>query len=255
MKLLRRLFKPARSIIAGFGQTDTGRVRSNNEDTFCLLEKQRMFIVSDGMGGHNAGEVASRIAVESLVGHFTEAAVERISGNPEEICHFMIMAFRSTNNLVMKKAGEDESLNRMGCTLMACLIDYDVLHICHVGDVRCYINGKNGFEQITNDHSYAAAFKRKSPEETEGKDVPSRNILTKAIGFPFPEDPEYNRRDVRKGDRLLMCSDGLWGMLDDQKLNKIIMEASDPEVACNSLISKANEAGGRDNITALVVFL
>ncbi|MCK5437194.1 MAG: serine/threonine-protein phosphatase, partial [Desulfobulbaceae bacterium] len=228
MELFRKLFRSTKSIVASFGQTDTGRVRSHNEDTFCLLPEQQVFIVSDGMGGHNAGEVASRIAVESLVDHFTSEAVERISGNHEEICHFMTMAFRDANNLVMKIAEEDESLERMGCTLIACLIDHDVLHICHVGDVRCYITGESGLEQITNDHSYAAAFKKKSSEETEGKDVPSRNILTKAIGFPFPEDPEYNRRDIRKGNRLLMCSDGLWDMLDDQKLNKIIMEASNP---------------------------
>ena len=255
MGLFRKLFKSTRSIVASFGQTDTGRVRSHNEDTFCLLPEQQVFIVSDGMGGHNAGEVASRIAVESLVDHFTPEAVDRISGNHEEICHFMTMAFRDANNLVMKTAEEDESLERMGCALMACLIDHDVLHICHVGDVRCYITGENGLEQITNDHSYAAAFERMSPEETLGKAVPPRNILTKAIGFPFPEDPDYNRRDVKRGNRLLMCSDGLWGMVDDKNLKEIIEHASTPEVACNSLIQAANEAGGRDNITALVVFV
>ena len=155
----------------------------------------------------------------------------------------------------MKMAQEDDSRNGMGCTLVSCMIDDDSLHTCHVGDARCYVAGRKGLEQLTTDHSVIAAYEKKiSAGNTTEMKKPPRQVITKAIGFPFPEDPEYHCRTIDPGNRILLCSDGLWSMIDNQQIQKILNSAETPAQASETLVFKANEAGGTDNITAVVIF-
>ena len=188
IKLIKRLFGNSQHNISSSGKTDTGRVRSHNEDTFCVLNDRNVFIVADGMGGHNAGEVASQVAIETLDDYLSKQAIRALKGNREEIRHFLIKGFHHTNEVVMQMAQEDESRNGMGCTLVSGLIDGDQLHTCHVGDARCYIADKQGLEQLTTDHSAVAAYEEKvGSGDTADLKRPPRQVITRAIGFPFPE--------------------------------------------------------------------
>lgn len=247
---LKRIFQPQSVGPACFGRTDTGMVRKNNEDTFAILLERNLFLVADGMGGHRAGEVASRVAVESLSTFFPEEKIREIRGNPMAIQHALLAGFHLVNDRVMAMGAEDAALRGMGCTLVACLLDAGSAYFCHVGDVRAYIARGGGLRQITTDHSLQAELAAKRPHDTSGL---ARNIITRGIGFAFPEDPEFHRAPVRPGDRILLCSDGLWGMVADEEIERILRHAADPEEACDTLVARANAAGGRDNITALVI--
>ncbi len=256
LNFLKKLIKISRNKIFSSGKTDTGKVRSHNEDTYVILADRNIFLVADGMGGHNAGEVASQAAIETLDNYFLKETIRKIKGNPEEIRHFLIKGFHHTNKVVMDMAERNDSRNGMGCTLISCLIDGDFLHTCHVGDTRCYISSIHDFEQLTTDHSVIAAFEK---EILSGNTVkikrPPRQAITRAIGFPFPEDPEYHRRQITPGNRLLLCSDGLWSMVNDEQIHQILLDAKTPGQAGDTLVRLANEAGGTDNITALVIFV
>jgi PPM family protein phosphatase len=249
--LLKKLLR-LRVRISSSGRTDPGMVRKQNEDAFCILDEGRLLLVADGMGGHNGGETASRLAIESLTTYFSPEMIARSFGNQQEARHLLITGLRLANEAVMKGAQADESLRGMGCTLLAGLIDHDLLHTCHVGDTRCYRSTTSGLRQITSDHATLTAYRR--PRVGNGQ-AAERRVLTRAIGFPFHEDPEYSQTDLLAGDRLLFCSDGLWSMLSEAELQAILNEAPSAERAGDNLIEAANQAGGRDNITAVVVFV
>ncbi len=255
LEFLKNLFCRSLDPLSYSGHTDTGRVRSHNEDTFCMLSDRNLFAVADGMGGHNAGEVASQVAVDALDTFCSKEAIRKIKGNREEIRHFLIQGFHHINKAVIELAQEDISKNGMGCTLVTCLIDGSFLHTCHVGDARCYVAGSQGLDQLTRDHS-ALAFYNDNIEGNEpgSSQKPLRQVITRAIGFPFSEDPEYHCREISPGTRLLLCSDGLWSMVDDEKILEVLLEAETTDQAAQTLIQKANQAGGTDNITAVVVF-
>lgn len=247
--LLRKFFRPKRNY-ACFGRTDTGKVREHNEDNFSILADRDIYLVADGMGGHNAGEVASRIAIETLVNHFPLPKVRSMSGNREEIRHSLITGFHSANKTVMDMASDDAALQGMGSTLVACHIDDGIMHTCHVGDSRCYLDNGQELLQITTDHSSAVTVSTGKNNDQS----PGRHVLTSAVGFPFPKDPEYHDTAIQPGNKILLCSDGLWSMVDDQQIQQILQKSASPEEASDTLVQLANEAGGKDNITALVIF-
>lgn len=238
-----------------FGKTDPGRVRKHNEDSYSIEPHLSLFLVADGMGGHKAGEVASRLATESLLKYFTSATCRKISGNQEEIRHSLISAFHHANDTVSNMSLNNEEFKGMGCTLVACFIDNNTLHTCHVGDSRCYVADERGIKKITRDHT----FTNEAPSESnlQNKDNAGsmqRNMLTMAVGFPFPEDPEYNSLPLETGNKIVLCSDGLWNMVEDQIIYQVLRESVTPDIACNKLIRMANKAGGTDNITAVVIY-
>ena len=249
LNLFRLVHKP----VASFGRTDTGRVRAKNEDSFAILADRNIFLVADGMGGHNSGEVASRVAIETLVSYFSKSALHSMRGNREHIHHFMVKGLWKANNEVMRLAAANKSNRGMGCTLVAAFLDDSTLHTCHVGDARCYWSDGELLKQITTDHTLLAKTEAQDPTTGEVRKI-SRHVVTRAIGFPFQEDPEYHTVDLPAQAKVLLCSDGLWSMVDDPRLNVIMHEIDSPEEATDIMVREANEAGGKDNITALVVY-
>lgn len=255
---LRRIFPFLGGRITFFGRTDTGRVRKQNEDSFCILADRNIFMVADGMGGHNAGEVASAAAIETLAQYYSKDALRRIRSNREEIQHFFVKGFHHANQTVMDMAAGNAAHSGMGCTLVVAMIAGNTLHVIHVGDSRCYLADASGMEQITADHSCITEFHLTTsiPNENGNHEIklPPRQAVTRVIGFPFPEDPEYNSRRLKPHHRILICSDGLWSMVGDPEIHRILTTADSAEQACDLLIRQANENGGRDNITALAIF-
>lgn len=249
---LKKIFTNRSRGIAFYGRTDTGMVRGHNEDSFCSLRNRRLFVVADGMGGHNAGEVASRLAIESLIEFLSEERIRKIRGNDHEIHQSMLAGFEHANQTVMAKAAADETMRGMGCTMVACFLDDDHLHTCHVGDARCYLSEKGSLTQITTDHT-AVRYVQKTDVNNNEVQIP-RHVVTRAIGFHSQEGPEYHKNILRPGSRVLLCSDGLWNMVDQTRIEQILLNAPNPEQASETLVAAANEQGGRDNITALVIF-
>lgn len=234
------------------GRTDTGRVRPHNEDSFCTLGNRRLFVVADGMGGHRAGEVASRLAIEALIEFLGDERLQAATGNNASFRQLLLDAFHHANQTVMGSAAGNPAQRGMGCTMVACLVDNATLHTCHVGDARCYLAHQGSLEQITTDHTGLSPIPGSS--SANGDTAQLRKVVTRAIGFPFAQEPEYHVRPLRPGDRVLLCSDGLWNMLDPRRIEQILLNAASAEEASKELIEAANGEGGRDNITALVIF-
>lgn len=268
LKNLRPVPPGRENSAAIFGRTDTGRTRPNNEDSFAIVPQPPrwwqaganvILMVADGMGGHNAGEVASRASIESMLHLFGQQNTFKKRGaRPEEIRHLLIHNLRATNDQIMRMAREDQALSGMGCTFIVGFVNRGDLFTCHVGDVRAYLLTRQGLRQLTNDHTYLAELAR--TDETSRASSPprpklTRHVVSRAIGFPFPEDPECTTTPLAKGDRILLCSDGLWSMLPDPQLALILRESATPEEACDRMIAEANQAGGKDNITAVVSYV
>jgi serine/threonine protein phosphatase PrpC len=226
--------------------TDVGRVRSNNQDSF-LVREDDLFAVADGMGGHQGGEVASSLALEILG-----------QAHDEPSTSTLVRAVRSANQAVFDKAGSDPDLKGMGTTLTA-LADVETqegrrLGIVNVGDSRLYRVRDDRIEQLTDDHSLVASLVRQgriTAEEAESH--PQRNILTRALGIDEAVAVDSWEVEPVAGDRFLICSDGLFNEVDQNRLIATLRRFEDPGDAARELVRLANEGGGRDNITALVV--
>jgi protein phosphatase len=224
-------------------RTDTGRQRNANEDS--LFTDAPLFVVADGMGGAQAGEVASRAAAESFAQNLP-------SGPPERLLEDTI---EGANRTIHELARKDPSLAGMGTTITAALVDLDAEEVAigHVGDSRAYRLRDGKFEQLTRDHSLVEEMRRKGQlTDAQAEDHPQRSIITRALG-PEPE-VEVDLRTVPAlaGDVFLICSDGLTTMLDDEKIAHVLGRATSLQSAVKALVDEANRAGGRDNITVVL---
>ena len=224
-------------------RTDTGRQRNANEDS--LFVDAPLFVVADGMGGAQAGEVASRAAAESFAQNLPPAPPERLL---EE-------TIAGANRTIHELARKDPSLAGMGTTTTAALVDLDdeEVAIGHVGDSRAYRLRGGRFEQLTRDHSLVEEMRRKGQlTDAQAEDHPQRSIITRALG-PEPEvDVDLQTVPAQAGDVFLICSDGLTTMLDDAKIAHILGRATSLQSAVRALVDEANRAGGRDNITVVL---
>ncbi len=243
-KQLIQLFFPKQVRLDSFGRTDTGLLRQANEDSYALLAERGIYLVADGMGGHNGGEVASRMAIESTLTAISEEDIRKNKNNALACRHLLIQAFRQANQDVLTAAAKDEELLGMGCTMICALTTGRQAHLCHVGDVRGYLFRKGELIQITSDHSLAAGTNKKGI---------AKNVVTRCIGVTMEQDPEYHCVELKSKDQILLCSDGLWNMVDDKTITTTLQQATNPEQACTTLINQANDAGGRDNITAIII--
>jgi serine/threonine protein phosphatase PrpC len=223
-------------------RTDTGRQRNANEDSF--FTDSPLFVVADGMGGAQAGEVASKAAAESFARDLPEASPERVL---EE-------TIQGANRTIHELARKDPSLAGMGTTTTAAIVDLEAEEVAigHVGDSRAYRFRGGKLEQLTRDHSLVEEMRRKGQlTDEQAEDHPQRSIITRALG-PEPEvQVDLQTVPALDGDVFLICSDGLTTMLSDEKIAHLLSRATSLEAAVRTLIDEANRAGGRDNITVV----
>jgi serine/threonine protein phosphatase PrpC len=223
-------------------RTDTGRQRNANEDSFFV--RAPIFVVADGMGGAQAGEVASKAAADAF-------DVDLPDGPPEQVLRETILA---ANRTIHELARADPSRAGMGTTLTAAIVDAvgEEVAIGHVGDSRAYRLRAGKLEQLTRDHSLVEEMRRKGQiTDAQAEDHPQRSIITRALG-PEPEvEPDLQTVSAAAGDVFLICSDGLTTMLGEDQIAKLLAGASSMSAAVRALVDEANRAGGRDNITAL----
>jgi protein phosphatase len=224
------------------GTTDVGRLRDGNEDSFVVDERLTLFAVADGMGGHRGGEVASATAIEAL-----RAAVA--SGRPVND------AVKAANVAVLEKASNDPDLAGMGTTMTATIVAGGAsLLIAHVGDSRAYLLHDGALRRLTDDHSLVEELVREGRlTEEQAESHPQRAIITRALGVDEDVEVDLYTVAVQAADRLILCSDGLTTMLRDRDIEAIARRETDTRIAANRLVEAANEAGGDDNITVIVL--
>ena len=231
-----------------FGATDIGRVRPKNEDFFAVEPSIGFFAVADGLGGRRAGDAASRGAIEIM----TRYLKERLRFN-SSVKRALLGAYKTAARYVYEISHNNPATRGAMTTLTAMLLRGGRYHIVHIGDTRAYLLRRGKLRQITEDHTQAQLFVKQgylTPEEA--RHHKSRNILTKALGTrPFPK-PSYYSNWVKKGDKFLLASDGLYTHFEDRELAEILASYS-PREAVQRLIELANDRGGDDNITAVVV--
>ena len=242
--------------------TDTGLRRSTNEDSVSVREDLGLFVVADGMGGHAAGEVASRAAVEGIVA-FVESTQTMtpdqtwpIPFDPEQSVNAnrLRAGFRMGNRRLAAQIAASPALRGMATTAVAMLIDGGTGTLAHVGDSRAYRLRDGQLERLTRDHSWVEAQIRVGAlSETAARRHPWRNIVTRAL--LGSEDLEVDVQEValQSGDRLLLCSDGVFAVLDDDQISDVLQREADLDSLCNALIQGANDGGGPDNVTAVVL--
>lgn len=228
------------------GNTETG-LRPQNEDCYLLLHTDTLeaVIVSDGMGGHQAGEIASRLAVDTVGKMLTSSHAD-----PEAA---LSSAFSAANREVHQLASTKDEMYGMGCTLVAAILEPNRFIAANIGDSRLYHFDGNELHQITHDHSFVAELVRRgmiTPEEA--KTHPRRNVITRAVGTDVRVYADIFTCDWKTNDVLLLCSDGLCGVLSDAEMAEYLKDCSDPDEVCNALIRRALEAGSRDNITVVL---
>jgi serine/threonine protein phosphatase PrpC len=227
-------------------RTDTGRQRNANEDS--LFTRAPVFVVADGMGGAQAGEVASKAAAESFDRKLPQAPPERV----------LEQTIEAANRTIHEQAHSDPNLTGMGTTTTAMIVDLESEEVAigHVGDSRAYRFRSGKLERLTRDHSLVEEMRRKGQlTDAQAEDHPQRSIITRALG-PEPEvEVDVQTVPVQAGDVLLICSDGLTTMLDDDHIARLLGRASSMDAAVRSLVDEANRAGGRDNITVIAIRL
>jgi serine/threonine protein phosphatase PrpC len=235
--------------LSSFAGSDVGRARSGNEDSyFC---GRTVFAVADGLGGHQGGEVASAAAVAPL------AALDgRELATTAEAAEALAAAIQEANSAILDRAAGDPSLWGMGTTMTAAAVTADGhLQLAHVGDSRAYLLRDGALEQLTTDHTVVAELVRRGRLTPELAAIhPERSILTRAVGLDarIPVDTP-DPLDLRPGDQCLLCSDGLTEAVPDPTIAELLSTDEDGNAACRSLIDAANEAGGPDNITVVLV--
>ncbi len=234
-----------------YGKTDRGNKRSNNQDSIFASDTPvgplpNLYIVADGMGGHRAGDKASKMAVDITVDFVSRSTLE----NPVAILKRAIIF---ANNEIYKAASQDPDLNGMGTTLVAACAYDDKLFVANVGDSRLYAVDQD-IKQITMDHSLVEELIRSGElERKRGRNHPERNIITRALGSKDEVIPDFFEIDIKPGDRFLLCSDGLSNMVENDEIKDIMIQDKSLMDITNELVDRANYYGGSDNISAIVV--
>jgi protein phosphatase len=245
------------------GETNIGLKRQHNEDSFFLPENDKLAIVADGMGGHASGEVASKMAVETVAEHFANTAEDaeltwpyKLDANERYDANRLTVGIKLANLRIFDKAQRDDRCHGMGTTVVAALFLDDRVLIGHVGDSRVYRLRDGVLTQLTEDHSLLNDYirmKRLSADEV-GK-FPHKNVIVRALGMKESVQVDLLSDPFRLGDIYLLCSDGLSGMVDDPGLASVLQDEADLDTMCERLIHVANRNGGVDNITAVLARL
>jgi len=237
-----------------FAKTDIGKARELNQDYYyisSLEDEIKLYILADGMGGYKGGEVASRLATESAKKYIYDN-FEKVEKQKDEILKLIKDAVIYANMIVYEKSKEVEELEGMGTTLEICLIYNNKAYIGHIGDSRIYRIRKGIMRRLTKDHSYVQQLIEDGKiTREEANTHPKKNMLTRALGCTSYVEPDLRARNVEKDDILIMCSDGLTNMVREEHICKIVEE--NPQIAVDKLVKEANESGGYDNITVVII--
>ncbi len=244
-----------------FGMTDVGRQRKQNEDCILVASSMGLFVVADGMGGHNAGRVASTLAIASLDNFFQATPLKKYETQylkDHPAVHRLRDAIQKANHDVFEISNNYKQHEGMGSTVVAFFVEDSnsetLVHIVHVGDSRCYRFREGILEQLTKDHSLINEALQLNPDLTEAQIAKlPKNIITRALGMKEDVEEEIQSVTIQIGDTYLLCSDGLSGLVKSDQICQILELSSNPEEACQLLIDMANDAGGIDNISVIVV--
>lgn len=235
-----------------FSATDTGKKRNINQDYVFTSETPvgklpNLFLVADGMGGHKAGDYASRVTVETMI-RIVEEETEEAS--PEELFQ---KAISGANSLIYEQASKEESLEGMGTTVVAAVCEGSRLYVANVGDSRLYVI-HDEITQITIDHSLVEEMVRRGTiGKVEARNHPDKNIITRAVGVNSQVEVDLFRVELMPGDLILMCSDGLTNMLEDEEIRMIVKRGRDLVEMVQNLVDAANRNGGTDNISVVLI--
>ena len=254
------------------GATSTGLLRRNNEDHFAVALVERsleiastsldappetrrevgmLLAVADGMGGHAAGRTASRIAVQTLIELVAGIAWQR---DGRRLCELLSQCFAEAERRLREEGEAHPDRQKMGTTLSMALVRWPRLYLAHAGDSRCYLLRDSRLELLTRDHTFATQLIEKGVIDAEGAESsPMRNVLVNAIGGNGDDvRTDTSVHELRDGDALLLCTDGVSGQVKESRIAEILLSSSDPQSAAEKLVAAADEAGGKDNATAIV---
>ncbi len=242
--------------------SDVGLQREHNEDSFAVVPQHELFIVADGMGGHRAGDVASKLAAESITDFFVRTASEDVTwpfhfdAQLSEEENRLSTAIRLANRHVYEHSVRSHDLRGMGTTVVSALFSARKgrMFIGHVGDSRAYRVREGNIVQLTRDHSLVNEYLTAMPDMTdEQRSELPKNVITRALGMQDNVEVDMVGDDAHVGDVYVLCSDGLSGMVDDQDMLQVVQDFRTPDAICKRLVTMANEHGGEDNTTAVVI--
>lgn len=247
--------------IEAAGRSHVGMIREHNEDALLLEPEQRLFAVADGMGGHASGEVASEIAVHTLSEFFHSTGADGDATWPatgdEELpreASRLVAGIKLANARILQRAAEEDRLRGMGTTVAAVVVDGGQVWIGWAGDSRVYRSRQGKLTQLSEDHSLLNDYIRlRNPTAEEIAGFPHKHVIVRALGMRSDVAVDVVRDEAEDGDLYLLCSDGLSGMISDDRIQGILEGATDLDMAAGQLIDAANAAGGTDNITVLLV--
>jgi protein phosphatase len=245
------------------GSTHVGLKRDSNEDNLLLLPEENLFCVADGMGGHASGEIASKIAIEELAEFYEMTSRDQDSTWPYKMERArtyeenrLATGIKLANLRIFERASTDPECRGMGTTIASVHFSAGRAYVGHVGDSRVYRFRNGVLEQVTEDHSLLNDYlraKKLTPEEIEA--FPHKNVIVRALGMRDSVLVDVSRHEHQKGDVFLLCSDGLTGMVEDARIQEILVRTPDLQSACSRLIEAANAAGGHDNVTCILTRL
>lgn len=234
-------------------KTDQGRHRKNNEDACFVLLPEKLFVICDGVGGGNSGEIASRTAVGVIADYFKSHLLNNLISKEEIISAFQY-AIDNANNTIYNTAITHEENTGMATTLVLFYIRNDKAYIANVGDSRAYVYRKGLLQQLTEDHTYVNSLVKAGIITKEQASNDSRkNMITRAIGAEATIEPDYFMVDILKDDIFMICTDGLYDEVKDKEIISILKQNEPMSDICQELINKANENGGHDNITTICI--
>lgn len=247
-------------VISSSGFTHVGMRRTHNEDTYGIVSELRLFIVADGMGGHNSGEIASNIAIETITSFFKalqdDAEITwpyKYERHLSEAENRLKAAIRLGNERIWETSKRNELYHGMGTTVVALHAEGERLYIANVGDSRCYLLRDSALTQITVDHSLLNDWmKTHNMTQEEIRDFPHKNVIMRALGIREQVEVDLFRIQPQRGDVFLLCSDGLTDMVSDSTVKDLLLANPDLSTATKILAREANQMGGHDNITVLL---
>lgn len=235
--------------------SDVGKIRGVNQDSFFFsdLKELPLFVVADGMGGHNAGEIASNMAIETIK-EILNKHYDMLCNKEMEIPKFINTALDEANKKIHRMSTTNHSLEGMGTTITLGIIEDKELFIGHIGDSRAYLYRNNQLIQVTQDHSLVAELVRNGTiSYEEAQKHPQKNIITRALGTQEDVKVDILSRQIEANDIILLCTDGLTNMVSEDKIKNILANSKDLQKSSEILVTTANELGGFDNTTAMII--